>query len=87
MGRSIMSSSSEKDPILPAAAVEETIDAKIERMAIKIAEEMAKEKFKKMMEENEKALEEKILSRLMDRMGMNKQDPPPSPTKASSSAK
>jgi hypothetical protein len=81
----------EKDPILPAAAIEETMDAMIERLAIKraeqMAEEMAKEKFKKMMEENEKTLEERILSRLMERMGMNKHDPPPSPTKATSSAK
>src|SRR5579859_6582916 len=86
-----MSSHSEKDSTLPAAAIEETMDAKIERRAIKLAdqlaEEMAKEKFKKMMEENEKALEDKILARVMERMSMNKQDPPPSPTKASSSAK
>ena len=84
-------STSEKDPILPVAFEEETMDAKIEKMAIKIAEsiaeEMAKEKVKKMMEENEKALEDKILSKLMNKMGMNKEDPPPSPTKASSSAK
>src|SRR5579871_2333623 len=86
-----MSSHGEKDPIIPAAAVEETMDTKIKNMAIKLAEQMAeeiaKEKVKKMMEENEKTLEEKILSRLMERMGMNKEDPPPSPTKASSSAK
>src|SRR5579859_3128572 len=85
-----MSSHSEKDPILPAA-VEETIDAKVERMAIKmaeqLAEEMAKEKVKMMMKENEKTLEDKILARLMERMSMNKQDPSPLPTKASSSAK